>query len=63
MGQRLGTVEIWVGDQRLAVHPWAQSFGQPFILPGQVPVGDVRRRSLGMYEPVAGGGDDTDRSP
>ena len=25
VGQRLGTVEIWAGDQRLAVHPRAQS--------------------------------------
>ena len=35
VGQRRGTVEIWVGDQRLAVHPRAQSSGQRFILPGQ----------------------------
>ena len=55
VGQRLGTVDIWVGDQRLAVHPWAQSFGQPFILPGQLPVGEVERRTLDVYELVAGG--------
>lgn len=30
-----GTVEIWGGDQRLAVHPRAQKPGQRFTLPGQ----------------------------
>jgi len=30
-----GTVEIWDGDQRLAVHPRAQKPGQRFTLPGQ----------------------------
>ena len=74
VGQRLGTVEIWVGDHRLAVHPRAQSAGQRFILPGQweglskpdvrpqqeplavqVPVGEVERRTLDVYELVAGG--------
>ena len=74
VGQRLGTVEIGVGDHRLAVHPRAQSAGQRFILPGQweglskpdvrpqqeplavqVPVGEVERRTLDVYELVAGG--------
>ena len=35
VGQRSGTVEIWAGDQRLAVQPRAQSAGQRFTLPGQ----------------------------
>ena len=34
VGQRLGTVEIWSGDERIAVHPRAQRAGQRFILPG-----------------------------
>ena len=75
VGQRAGTVEIWSGDQRLAVHPRAQSAGQRFTLPGQweglpkadgrpqkealavqVPVGEVERRSLEVYDLVASGG-------
>ena len=55
VGERLGTVEICVGDQRLAVHPRARSAGQRFILSGQVPVGEVERRTLDVYELVAGG--------
>ena len=35
VGQRRGTVEIWGGDERIAVHPRAQRPGQRFILPGQ----------------------------
>ncbi len=35
VGQRLGTVEIWAGDQRLAIHPRAQSAGRRFTMPGQ----------------------------
>ena len=35
VGQRLGTVEIWSGSERIAVHPRAQQAGQRFILPGQ----------------------------
>ena len=75
VGQRQGTVEIWVGDERIAVHPRAQRLGQRFILPGQwqglargdgrprpeamavqIPVGDVERRSLDVYELAAVGG-------
>ena len=75
VGQRSGTVEIWSGDQRIAVHPRAQSAGQRFTMPGQweglprgdgrpqqealavqVPVGDVERRSLEVYDLVAAGG-------
>ena len=74
VGQRRGTVEIWAGDERIAVHPRAQQPGQRFILPGQweglprgdnrprreavavqVPVGEVERRSLDVYELAAGG--------
>ena len=75
VGQRLGTVEIWDGDQRLAVHPRSQKAGQRFTMPGQweglpkadghphkealavqVPVGDVERPSLDVYDLVAAGG-------
>ena len=75
VGQRSGTVEIWSGDQRLAIHPRAQSAGQRFTLPGQweglpkadgrtakealavqVPVGEVERRSLEVYDLVVAGG-------
>ena len=47
VGQRRGTVEIWAGDERIAVHPRAQRPGQRFILPGQwkgLPRGDNRPR-------------------
>ena len=45
VGQRSGTVEIWTGDQRLAVHPRAEHSGQRFTAPGQwegLPRGDGR---------------------
>ena len=45
VGQRSGTVEIWAGDQRLAVHPRAEHPGQRFTAPGQwegLPRGDGR---------------------
>ena len=35
VGQRLGTVEIWAGDELIAVHPRSQRAGQRFILPCQ----------------------------
>ncbi len=35
VGQRMGTVEIWTGEQRLAVHPRAERPGQRFTAPGQ----------------------------
>ena len=35
MGAGSGTVEIWSGSDRLAVHPRAQRPGQRFTLPGQ----------------------------
>ena len=47
VGQRLGTVEIWAGSERIAVHPRAQQPKQRFILPGQwvgLPKGDNRPR-------------------
>ena len=72
--QRLGTVEIWAGSDRIAVHPRAQQPKQRFILPGQwsglpkgdnrprkeaiavqIPAAEVERRSLDVYELVAGG--------
>ena len=75
VGQQAGTVEIWSGDQRLAVHPRSQKAGQRFTLPGQweglpradgrphkealavqVPVGEVERRSLEVYDLAAAGG-------
>ena len=74
-GTATGAVEIWAGDERIAVHPRAQKPGQRFILPGQwqglpqgdnrprrdamavqVPVGEVERRSLEVYELAAVGG-------
>ena len=47
VGERQGTVEIWAGDERIAVHPRAQQPKQRFILPGQwsgLPRGDHRPR-------------------
>ena len=35
VGQRQGTVEIWAGNERIAVRPRAQRSGKRFILPGQ----------------------------
>ena len=74
VGERQGTVEIWAGDERIAVHPRAQQPKERFILPGQwsglprgdhrprkeavavqIPAGEVERRSLEVYELVAGG--------
>ena len=75
VGQRQGTVEVWAGDERIAVHPRSQQPGQRFVLPGQwsglpvgdnrplreamavqIPVGEVERRSLEVYELAAVGG-------
>ena len=74
VGHRLGTVEVWDGDERIAVHPRAERPGQRFTLPGQwsglprgdnrprkeavavqIPAAEVERRSLDVYELVAGG--------
>ena len=57
VGQRQGTVEIWAGDERVAVHPRAQRQGQRFILPGQwasLPRGDgrPRREAVAVQVPV-----------
>ena len=57
VGQRQGTVEVWAGDERIAVHPRAQRLGQRFILPGQwsgLPMGDgsPRREALAVQIPV-----------
>ena len=35
VGVRTGTVEVWAGDRRIAMHPRAQGTGQRFTLPGQ----------------------------
>ncbi len=74
VGQRPGTVEIWAGSERIAVHPRAQQPKRRFILPGQwsglpkgdnrprreaiavqIPASEVERRSLDVFELVAGG--------
>ena len=57
VGQWLGAVEIWVGDERIAVHPRGQRVGQHFILPGQwagLPRGDgrARREAVAVQVPV-----------
>ena len=47
VGQRQGTVEVWGGDERIAMHLKAQKPGQHFILPGQwsgLPTKDNRPR-------------------
>ena len=70
-----GMVEIWSGDERLAVHPRSHRRGQRLTLPGQweglvngesgrkrealavqVSAQQVERRSLDVYELLAGGG-------
>ena len=56
VGQRAGTVEIWAEDQRLAVHPRADGRPVKEALAVQVPVGQVERRSLEVYELAATGG-------
>ena len=75
VGQRQGTVGIWAGDERIAVHLMAQQLGQRYTLPGQweglpkgdsrprreamavqIPIGEVERRSLDVYELAAVGG-------
>ena len=35
LAKRVGALEVWSGDQRLAVHPGALSAGQYFTMPGQ----------------------------
>ena len=50
-------VEVWAGDERLAVHPKAMRPGQRFTLPGQwsgLPRGEARRRKevLGVQLPT-----------
>ena len=75
VGVNAGTVEVWSGDERLAVHPRAHGRGQRLTLPGQwdglvngeggpkrealavqVSSQQVERRSLDVYELLAGGG-------
>ena len=57
VGQRPGTVEVWSGNKRLAVHPRSQQGEQRFILPGQwagLPTGDGRphREAVAVQVPV-----------
>ena len=57
VGQRLGTVEIWSSNERIAVHPRPQQAGQHFIMPGQwagLPRGDgrPRREAVAVQVPV-----------
>ena len=75
VGVSAGMVEIWSGDERLAVHPRSHRRGQRLTLPGQweglvngesgrkrealavqVSAQQVERRSLEVYELLAGGG-------
>ena len=76
VGVDAGMVEIWCGNERLAVHPRAHRRGQRLTLPGQwdglvngeirgpsvrllavqVSAQQVERRSLNIYELLAGGG-------
>ena len=75
VGVNAGMVEIWSGNERLAVHPRAHRRGQRLTLPGQwdglvngdqrpkrdalavqVSAQQVERRSLDIYELLAGGG-------
>ena len=58
VGQRLGTVEIWSGNERIAVRLRAQRAGQRFILPGQwqgLPRGDGRPRREAVAVQVPAG--------
>ena len=57
VGQHQGTLKIWAGDERIAVHPRAQKSGQRYILPGQwrgLPQGDnrPRREAMAVQIPV-----------
>ena len=57
MGQRQGTVKVWAGNERIAMHPRAPRPGQRFILPGQLsglPRGDgrPRREAVAVQVPV-----------
>ena len=58
VGLRSGLVEVWWGEQRLAVHPQAQRPGQRFTLPGQwqgLDSGDHRPRKEAVAVQVAVG--------
>lgn len=58
VGVRAGTVEIWAGDRRIAMHPRAQSPGQRFTLPGQwegLPAGGERPGKRAVAVQVAAG--------
>ena len=54
----MGTVEVWAGDERIAVHPQAQQAGQRFLLPGQwkgLPRGDNRPRRKAVAVQIPAG--------
>ena len=58
VGVRAGTVEIWAGDDRIAMHPRAQSPGRRFTLPGQwegLPTGGERPGKRALAVQVAAG--------
>jgi hypothetical protein len=58
VGLRSSMVEVWAGDQRLAVHPQAQRPGQRFTLPGQwegLVTSDGRPRKEALAVQVAAG--------
>ncbi len=58
VGVRTGTVEIWAGDRRIAMHPRAQSPGQRFTIPGQwegLPTGGERPGKRAVAVQVAAG--------
>ena len=57
VGQRLGAVEIWAGDELIAVHPQGPRPGQNEMLPGPragLPRGDGRPRgeAVAVRSPV-----------
>ena len=59
VGQRLGTAEVWTGDELIAVQPQDQRAGQHFILPGHLPWavlprgdGRPRREAVTVQVPV-----------
>ena len=54
VGQRLGTVETWSGDERIAVHPLARRAGRRFILPASPASG--KACPWGWPAPPGGGG-------
>ena len=57
VGERQGTVEVWAGEERIAVHPRGQRHGQRIVLPGQCPGlprgdGPPRREAVAVQIPA-----------